>query len=188
MSEDKDTSAAGGTFTQEDVDRIVRERLARERDKFKDYDDLKAKASEADATKSDMDKVMEKLAAMEKQVADAERKALLTEVAAAKGLTPAQAKRLQGSTKEELEADADDLLGAFGGKSDKDTAKDDTKDGESKADESSPTKNAGDDGQGERKLPASGRPTEKVTSGAVPGATGGKSAAEMAKEILSSSF
>lgn len=35
------------------------------------------------------------------------------EVAAAKNLSPAQAKRLQGSNREELEADADDLVAAF---------------------------------------------------------------------------
>ena len=34
------------TFTQADVDRIVRERVKREREKFADYDDLKAKAGE----------------------------------------------------------------------------------------------------------------------------------------------
>ncbi|MFF1417641.1 hypothetical protein [Streptomyces sp. NPDC058280] len=39
--------------------------------------------------------------------------ALRITVAAAKGLTPAQASRLRGSTKEELEADADDLLKDF---------------------------------------------------------------------------
>lgn len=50
--------------------------------------------------------------------ADAEsatRRALLLEVASTKGLTPAQAERLQGSTREELEADADALRSAFGG-------------------------------------------------------------------------
>ncbi|WP_234018252.1 MULTISPECIES: hypothetical protein [unclassified Streptomyces] len=41
------------------------------------------------------------------------RKALLLEVAMSKSLTPAQAARLQGSTKEELEADADALLKDF---------------------------------------------------------------------------
>jgi hypothetical protein len=45
-------------------------------------------------------------------------------VAAAKGLSAAQAKRLSGGTREELEADADDLLATFkpadtGGESDK---------------------------------------------------------------------
>lgn len=44
----------------------------------------------------------------------AARKALVLEIAADKGLTPAQAARLQGSTKEELEADADALKELFG--------------------------------------------------------------------------
>ena len=34
------------TFTQADVDRLISERLTRERGKFADYDDLKAKATE----------------------------------------------------------------------------------------------------------------------------------------------
>ncbi|MFB7671348.1 hypothetical protein ACFC26_08005 [Kitasatospora purpeofusca] len=48
--------------------------------------------------------------------ADAEaatRRVLLLEVAGAKGLTPAQAERLHGNTREELEADADALRSAF---------------------------------------------------------------------------
>ena len=47
------------------------------------------------------------------------------EVAVDKGLTPAQAKRLAGTTKEELEADADELLAAFGTPSNDDTNDDD---------------------------------------------------------------
>lgn len=39
-----DPQAPAPTFTQEDVDRIVKERVTRERGKFADYDDLKAKA------------------------------------------------------------------------------------------------------------------------------------------------
>ncbi|MEV7425151.1 hypothetical protein [Streptomyces sp. NPDC091212] len=42
------------------------------------------------------------------------RKALLLEVALSKGLTGDQAARLQGSSKEELEADADKLTTLFG--------------------------------------------------------------------------
>lgn len=44
------------TFSQEDVDRIIRDRLR----KFSDYDDLKARAAEADeAAKSDLDKAVD---------------------------------------------------------------------------------------------------------------------------------
>lgn len=44
----------------------------------------------------------------------AQRKALLLEIALDKGLTTAQVNRLQGSTKEELEADADAYLAELG--------------------------------------------------------------------------
>ncbi|WP_327712365.1 hypothetical protein OG912_32095 [Streptomyces sp. NBC_00464] len=49
----------------------------------------------------------------ERERDEARADALRITVAAEKGLTPVQAKRLQGSTKEELEADADDLLSHF---------------------------------------------------------------------------
>ncbi|MFE7399623.1 hypothetical protein [Streptomyces sp. NPDC057557] len=49
----------------------------------------------------------------ERERDEARSEALRFTVAATKGLTPAQAKRLQGSTKEELEADADELLKDF---------------------------------------------------------------------------
>lgn len=50
---------------------------------------------------------------MQRELADERLGRIRLEVAAAKGLTPAQAKRLQGSTREELETDADDLLETF---------------------------------------------------------------------------
>lgn len=46
----------------------------------------------------------------------AEAKLLRLEVAVEKGLTAAQAKRLTGNTREEMEADADELLELFSGK------------------------------------------------------------------------
>lgn len=73
----------------------------------------KAIADKENEGKSESDKVAARLADMEKQIADRDAKLLRSEVAAAKGLTPAQAKRLAGSTKEELESDADEILEAF---------------------------------------------------------------------------
>lgn len=76
--------------------------------------DLEARLKEIeDKDKSDSDKAAEKLAAAEARATEAESKLLRTEVAAAKGLSPAQAMRLVGTTKEELEADADVLLETF---------------------------------------------------------------------------
>jgi hypothetical protein len=82
------------TFTQADVDRIVRERLARQKSQFADYEDLKTKATEydkiAEAQKSELDKAQERAAKAEREAAEATERAqrVLTEssiVAAAAG-------------------------------------------------------------------------------------------------------
>ena len=62
------------------------------------------------ANKTDAEKAADRLADAEKKATEAQARADRLEVAAAKGLTPSQAKHLQGSTVEELEADADELL------------------------------------------------------------------------------
>lgn len=95
------------TFTQADVDRIVRERVKREREKFADYDDLKTKAEGAKTLE-------DRVAEIERQAKESETRALRAEVANTKGLTPTQAKRLVGATRDELEADADELLKDIG--------------------------------------------------------------------------
>lgn len=77
-------------------------------DKAKRFDELE------EASKSELQKAADKAAEAEKRAAEAEQRALRMEIAHAKGLTPAQAKRLVGSTKEELETDADELLETFG--------------------------------------------------------------------------
>jgi hypothetical protein len=66
-----------------------------------------------DAQKSDEERRSEVLTAAERKAADAELRAERLEVAFAKGLTPAQAKRLAGSTRDELEADAEEVLRDF---------------------------------------------------------------------------
>lgn len=89
-------------FTQADVDRIVAERLKREREttktKYADYDDLKAKAGEATTLE-------ERVAAMEKRATDAEAAALRAKYAAdvPEKLRPL----LTGATDEELKAQRD---------------------------------------------------------------------------------
>lgn len=106
------------TFTQADVDRLLGERLARAKEKFADYDDLKAAAAELknikDANKSESQKLSDQIAALHKQLADKDAevstlslKTLRAEVAATKGVP---AGRLQGTTKEEIEADAEAYL------------------------------------------------------------------------------
>lgn len=82
----------------------------------KDYKAAQAEiAKYKDAGKSEQDKLSERATAAETRANEAEARALRLEIAHEKGLTPSQARRLVGSTKEELEADADDLLENFGG-------------------------------------------------------------------------
>jgi len=66
-----------------------------------------------DRDKTEAQKLTERAEAAERRAAEVEARAIRLEVAAEKGLTPAQAKRLVGSTREELEADADELLETF---------------------------------------------------------------------------
>lgn len=89
------------------------ERKAR-REAEKQLKELQAKVAEfEDRDKTETERVSAKLADAEKRAAEAEMRALRLEVAQDKGLTAAQAKRLVGSTREELEADADELLETF---------------------------------------------------------------------------
>ena len=76
-------------------------------------DAAKRLAEIEDAQKTEAQRAAEALTAAERRAAEAELKALRLEVAADKGLTTAQARRLMGSTREELESDADDLLASF---------------------------------------------------------------------------
>ena len=66
-----------------------------------------------DRDKSDAQKLEDRAAAAEARAALLEANSLRRDVAEEKGLTPAQAKRLVGATREELEADADDILTSF---------------------------------------------------------------------------
>lgn len=111
-------------FDQETVDRIVAERLNRERQKYSDYNDLKAQAAKLaeieDAQKTEQQRLTERAdqeaqarSAAEQRAQELEVQLLRQKVAIAKGLTPAQAGRLQGSSEEEIAADADELLAAF---------------------------------------------------------------------------
>jgi len=72
--------AGGATFTQEQLDAIVRDRLARERGKYADYDDLKGKLAalesdkqaREDAEKTERQKELDTAIKAERKKADAE--------------------------------------------------------------------------------------------------------------------
>jgi hypothetical protein len=88
--------------------------LAAERDARKAAEKELAKYRKAEQDRADADKSeAEKRAAAEQRAVDAELRATRLEVAAEKGLTPAQARRLVGSTREEIAADADEILRDF---------------------------------------------------------------------------
>ena len=88
------------TFTQADVDRIVKERVQRERAKYADYDELKTKAGE----KVTAD---ERIAALEREVEQSKREALRRRVQAAHGIADEDADLfLTGTDEETLTAQA----------------------------------------------------------------------------------
>ena len=68
-----------------------------------------------DASKTDTQRLTEERDTHRSRADEAEARLLRLEIGLAKGLTPAQSRRLVGTTKAELEADADDLLASFGG-------------------------------------------------------------------------
>lgn len=88
--------------------RSLRLRLKELEEKAAKYDELQ------DAQKTEQQRLQEAREAAERRASEAEQRLMRLEVALAKGLTPAQAKRLVGTTREELEADADALLEEIG--------------------------------------------------------------------------
>lgn len=97
------------SFTQEDVDRIVADRLKRERDKitaqYADYDDLKAKAEGAKTAE-------DRIAELESKYQAAETARLRSDVAAAHGISAEDRDLfLTGTDKDTLTKQAERLAG-----------------------------------------------------------------------------
>lgn len=161
MADDDTGSTGGKTFTQAEVDQLIKDRLARERGKYADYDDLKARAADADKSKTQLDKMQEQLDAMAKRAETSERAATIREVADELKISVKQASRLTGGTKEELLADGREFLADFAPKSGtQNDGKDDAGDDK-----------GSDDGAAERRpgqdaAPRRGRPAENLRSGA----------------------
>ncbi len=108
--EEKPKEPATGDLGDAGKKALAEERAARKAAE-KSAADLEArlKAIE-DKDKTETQKAADAAATEKAARVAAEARADRLEVAMAKGLTPAQAKRLQGATRDELEADADDLL------------------------------------------------------------------------------
>lgn len=80
------------TFTQDDLDKAVRDRLNREKARFADYDDLKAKADQLDqltaAQKTAEQRAADDLAKAQKAAADALAEAVRYKAAGKAGIDP----------------------------------------------------------------------------------------------------
>lgn len=150
------------TFTQDEVDAIVRDRLKREREKFEqkyaDYDDLRAKAGEADKATTQLDKIQQQMAAMSERAEKSEREAMIREVADELKISVKQARRLSGKTKEELLDDGRDFLSDFAPKTGSDGGKDGDESDGTETDEKPPA--------ARETAPSRGRPKESLRSGA----------------------
>lgn len=100
------------TFTQDELNKIVGERLAREREKFADYDVLKAKADKYDeateAAKSELQKAQERASSLEAELTGLKKANEIREarenVARESGVP---ANLLTGNTEEECKAQAE---------------------------------------------------------------------------------
>lgn len=178
MTQPNDDDKSGRTFTQADLDRAAAaaaDRVTRKLSaQYADYDDLKAAAQAAAGSKSQLDKMQDQLDKMAARAEKAEGEALRSSVAAELGLTPKQARRISGSTREELLADGRELLDDLGikpgQKSGEDGKKDGDGNGEGAATGDGKDGEAGkqqDDGSqtAQRSAPA-GRPKESLRSGA----------------------
>lgn len=153
MSDDTGTTG-GKTFTQAEVDQIVKDRLTRERAKFADYDELKARAAEADKSASQLDKIQQQMAAMSERAEKSERQAMIREVADELKISVKQASRLTGKTKDELLSDGREFLADF---TPKGAQNDDGKDDSAAEDAPPPARET---------APSRGRPRENLRSGA----------------------
>jgi hypothetical protein len=92
----------------------ARKEAANYRTKVRELEPLASKAKELEeAGRSDLEKLTARAETAERTAAETEARALRLEVAFEKGLTPAQAKRLVGGSREELEADAEEILRDF---------------------------------------------------------------------------
>ena len=107
------------TFTQADVDRLIGERIAKERTKA---EQLATKAREEAERKAaeEQGKYQELYEAAQRRIADTEAKlkaaeiaGIKREVAARLNMPAALANRLQGETAEDIEADAKELMAAL---------------------------------------------------------------------------
>lgn len=103
--------------SQEELNRVISERIARERAKYANFDELKSKAAEFDQlqeqSKTELQKALERAEAVERELETERLNAARVKAAADAGIPPHLAHRLVGKTPEELAADAVELAQAL---------------------------------------------------------------------------
>lgn len=98
----------GGEFTpitsQDDLNKIIGERVARERGKFADYDVLKQAAAELqqikDAQKTDAEKTADQIAALQAELAESKATAVRARIQASHGISDEDAELFLTATDE----------------------------------------------------------------------------------------
>lgn len=115
VTEGGDNTQGTRTFTQTELDEIVKDRVKREREKYTDYETLKDKAAKFDAAeeanKTELQKATELAAKLQKQVDDFtkanELRTIRDKIAQETGVPAAL---LTGSTEEECKTQAAGIL------------------------------------------------------------------------------
>jgi hypothetical protein len=183
MADDDGTGKTEETFTRAQVRAMIGAEVKKVRDQYADYDDLKARAAEADKSKTAIERIEAKLDETTKRAEKAERESLVREVADELGVSVRMARKFDGKTREEMLADGRDTLSDMGIEPDKTKRKaktsevDDEDGGAAGSDEDGEQQTAGrqDDARSELAPPArrQRRPVEQLRSGApaTPGKT-----------------
>lgn len=107
--------AAGKTFSQADIDRIVGERLYEEKKKYGDYEELKAKAAQFDEfqekNKTELEKANEKAEKLQKELEGLKKQGEIAEIRAKVSKdTGVPAECLSGNDEESCKAQATAIL------------------------------------------------------------------------------
>lgn len=109
----QDAEDKGKTLTQSEVDKIVADRIARERKKFADYDDLKKAAARLkqieDANKSELEKIKERETALAVELQRYKVAEVRRAAASAAGLDPEFAEFITAADEDEAKAQAEKL-------------------------------------------------------------------------------
>jgi hypothetical protein len=132
MAEDKkvlepENQGEAKTFTQEEVNAIIKDRLAREKEKYKDYETAmqklkeveekeKANLPEIERLRKDVEEKEKLVALRDEEVKQQKLLNIKLELLDAEGLPKFWAKRILGTTEEEIKADIEEIKKALGEK------------------------------------------------------------------------